>query len=590
MNDETKTKLNNVIPTKREIIKSITSFRKNEKVIFRLLIAVAIISVLVLIKDTSRIFMVEKPTYGGAFTEGIIGTPRFVNPVLAISDADRDVSMLVYSGLLRKSEDGGFIPDLAEKYEISKDGLTYTFTLRDNIFFQDGAPITTDDVEFTIQKAKDPVIKSPKRPNWEGVMVQKVDAKTISFTLRQPYAQFLENATLGILPKNLWKDIPVEQFSFSDYNLQGIGSGPYQVDSVSKSRGGIPSSYSLSSFKKFALGQPYVDKINLNFYGNETDMISALQSGTIDNVNAIMPEEAKKLGARGVQIKKYPLPRVYGVFFNQSQAPVLTDLSVRRALNEAVDRETIINSILYGFGTPLYGPIPKANPETLSATDKPESAGARINNAIKTLNNQGWKISTSTGVMTKTVKKDTQTISFSISTADKPELKAVALMLKETWGKIGVKVDVKIFESGDLNQNIIRPRKYDSLLFGEVIGEDSDPYAFWHSSQRNDPGLNIAMYANTMVDKILEDARGTIDQAGRIKKYADFETELGKDVPAVFIYSPDFIYVMSSDLKGMEIGELTVPAERFLSVYKWYSDTDWVWKWFDKEKTATNNI
>ncbi|MFA5841811.1 MAG: ABC transporter substrate-binding protein [Candidatus Paceibacterota bacterium] len=574
--------MKNIAPSKRDLLRAITSFGKNEKVIFRLLIAIAIVSVLVLIKDASRLLMVEKPTYGGSFTEGIVGTPRFVNPILAISDADRDVSMLVYSGLIRKTEDGGFIPDLAEKYEISKDGLTYTFTLRDNISFQDGTLVTTDDVEFTIQKAKDPIIKSPKRPNWEGVSVQKVDSRVISFTLKQPYAQFLENATLGILPKNLWKDIPVEQFSFSDYNLDGIGSGPYIVDSVSKSRGGIPSSYSLSSFKKFALGQPYIDKINLNFYGNEADMVNALQSGKIDNVNAIMPEEAISLSERGVQIKKYPLPRVYGVFFNQSQAPVLTDLPVRQALDEAIDREAIINSILYGFGTPLYGPIPKSNPESLFGTDKLKNPETRINNAIKILTNNGWKISTSTSVMTRKVKKDTQDLSFSISTADKPELKAIAEILKNTWEKIGAKVDVKIFESGDLNQNIIRPRKYDSLLFGEVIGEDSDPYAFWHSSQRNDPGLNIAMYANPKVDKILEEARGTIDEAERAKKYAEFQNELSKDVPAIFIYSPDFIYVMSSDLNGIGIGELTVPAERFLSVYKWYSDTDWVWKWFNK--------
>jgi peptide/nickel transport system substrate-binding protein len=582
VNDEIKNKIKNILPSKRELLMAITSFRKNERVIFHLLMAVAVISILVLVKDASRLFMEEKPTYGGAFTEGIVGTPRFVNPILAISDADRDAAMLVYSGLIRKTEDGGFIPDLAEKYEISRDGLTYIFTLRDNIFFQDDTPITTDDVEFTIQKAKDPLIKSPKRPNWEGVSVQKIDEKTISFTLKHPYAQFLENATMGILPKNLWKDIPVEQFSFSDYNLNGIGSGPYKVDSVTKSRGGIPSSFSLSSFKKFALGRPYVDKINLNFYGNESDLINALLSGSIDNVNAIMPEEAKALLERGVRIKKYPLPRVYGVFFNQSQAPVLTDIAVRQALDEATDRDNIIDSVFYGFGTPLYGPVPKPNPESLSGASKSENAEERISNAIKILTDEGWEMSTSTGVMTKTVKKDTQTLSFSISTADKPELKATAGMLKENWAKIGANVEIKIFESGDLNQNVIRPRKYDSLLFGEVIGEDSDPYAFWHSSQRNDPGLNIALYANQRVDKLLEDARATIDKEERAKKYADFESELSKDVPAIFIYSPDFIYVVSSKLDGIAIGELTVPAERFLSVHKWYEDTDWVWKWLDK--------
>ncbi len=579
MDNETKTETKLFRPTKREYLRAFASFHKTERYIFWALLSVAAISAIVFVQSVNRLFMAEIPTYGGSFTEGIIGTPRFVNPVLAISDADRDISMLVYSGLLRKTADGGYIPDLALKYEVSKDGLTYTFTLRDNIYFQDGTPVTTDDVEFTILKATDPNIKSPKRPNWEGVSVQKIDKKIISFTLKQPYAQFLENATLGILPKNLWKDIPDEQWSFSDYNLEGIGSGPYKIDSVGKNRAGMPIFYTLVSFKKFALGRPFIDSIKFNFYGNEDELINALQNGSVDNLNAIMPEEARSLEKRGVQIKKYPLPRVYGVFFNQGNAPVLSDLPVRQALNLAVDRANIVNAVLYGYGMPLYGPIPKQNPQSLSATNEGGQKDL-IARAQTILENNGWKLSTSTNVMTKKVKKNTETLAFSISTADKPELKAVAQMLKDTWEKVGAKVDVKIFEPGDLSQNIIRPRKYDALLFGEVIGESSDPYAFWHSSQRNDPGLNIAMYANRNVDKILEDARGTLDATERIKKYAQFEDYIKQDIPAVFIYSPDFIYVLPPILRGMEIGQLTVPAERFLNIYKWYTDTDWIWKIF----------
>ena len=496
--------------------------------------------------------MSEVPTYGGSFSEGIIGTPRFVNPILSISDADRDLTILVYSGLLRKTADGGYITDLASKYEISKDGLTYTFTLRNNLTFHDGTPLTTDDVEFTIQKAKDPLIKSPKRPNWEGVSVQKIDDRTISFTLVQPYAQFLENVTLGVLPKGLWKDLPAEQWSFSEYNIKGIGSGPYMVESVSKNRAGIPVSYELSSFKKFALGRPYIDSLPLE--------------------------------KRGVQIKKYPLPRVYGIFFNQSSAPVLSDYPVRKALNEAVDRMDIVNAVLYGFGTPLYGPIPKLEPITLRSTQTEETADSRVAEAQKILTNNGWKFSTSTGQMNKTTKKETQSLAFSISTVDKPELKAVAEILKSQWEKLGARIEIKIFEPGDLNQNVIRPRKYDALLFGEIVGENSDPYAFWHSSQRNDPGLNIALYANSKVDKILEDTRGILDAAERSRKYEQFEKYVNEDIPAVFIYSPDFIYLVSPDLKGMEIGQLTVPAERFINVNTWYEDTDRIWKIFTKKK------
>lgn len=582
MKEEIKNKVKNITPSKRDLLRALTSFSKKERLIFWSLILTAIISGLALIQNVNHMFMAEVPTYGGSFSEGIIGTPRFVNPILAISEADRDITMLVYSGLIRKTNDGGFIPDLAEKYEISKDGLTYTFTLRDNIFFQDDTPVTTDDVEFTINKAKDPIVKSPKRPNWEGVSVQKIDGKTISFILKQPYAQFLENATIGILPKKLWKDIPIDQFSFSDFNVRGIGSGPYRVDSVSKNRAGIPVSYALSSFKKFALGRPYINTINLKFYGNESELVNALRSGDITNINALMPEEAKKLKERGVQVRQYPLPRVYGVFFNQSSVSALTDLAVRKALNEAVDRIRIVNTVLYGYGAPLYGPIPKPSAQSFIGTGDISSPVDLATSARKILTDNGWEFSTSTNVMVKKSKKDFLILSFSISTADKPELKAAAQMVKEDWEKIGAKVEIKIFEPGDFSQNIIRPRKYDSILFGEIIGSGSDPYAFWHSSQRNDPGLNIAMYANQKVDKILENARITLDIAERLKKYAQFENEIKDDIPAVFIYSPDFIYVMPSRLRGIKIGELTVPAERFLNINKWYVDTDFVWKIFER--------
>lgn len=588
MNEEnTQPEKRSILPSRYEIKRAIVSFSHSEQVVFLGLVALAIISAVFTIVDINRLFMSEVPTYGGAFTEGIVGTPRFVNPVLALSDADRDLTSVVYSGLLRKTSDGGYIPDLAEKYEISKDGLVYTFTLRDNTYFHDGIKLTADDVEYTIARAKDPLVKSPKRPNWEGVSVQKIDDRTISFVLKQPYAQFLNNTTLGILPKHLWREVSPEEFPYSDYNLNAIGSGPYEVDSVNKSRAGIPSSVSLSAFSKFALGRPYIETINFKFYGNEEELVSAWKSGNVNNINAITPEEAGALRERGAFIKQYPLPRVYGVFFNQSQAPVLSDIAVRKALSEAVDRVKVVNTVLYGYGTPLFDPIPRV--KSTSLLGNTDTSSINESRAKKILEDNGWDISTTTGTMTKKVKKDVQTISFSLSTADNPELRAVAEIVKNNWEKIGVRVDIKVFEQGDLNQNIIRPRKYDSLLFGEVIGEDSDPYAFWHSSQRNDPGLNIALYANSKVDKILEDARGTLDQTERAKKYDAFETELESDSPAVFIYSPDFIYVLSSDIKGMDLGELTVPAERFLNVYQWYKDTDWVWKIFTRKSQEKIN-
>ena len=129
---------------------------------------------------------------------------------------------------------------------------------------------------------------------------------------------------------------------------------------------------------------------------------------------------------------------------------------------------------------------------------------------------------------------------------------------------------------------MIRQRKYDALFFGEIIGRESDPFAFWHSSQRNDPGLNIALYANITADKLLEEGRTIFDKKERATIYKQFQEEIAKDIPAVFIYSPDFIYIIPHKIKGLHTGIITVPSERFLDIHTWYIETDNVWKIFRK--------
>ena len=171
-------------------------------------------------------------------------------------------------------------------------------------------------------------------------------------------------------------------------------------------------------------------------------------------------------------------------------------------------------------------------------------------------------------------------LSFSISTGDAPDLKATAEILQKNWQALGADVSVKIFETGDLNQNIIRPRKYDALLFGEVVSRDFDLYPFWHSSERKDPGLNIAQYVNSKTDKILETLRKTTDLGERQNLYREFNTEISADTPAVFLYAPYFVYVAPERVRNISIGSIASPSERFGNVFEWYTETNNVWKIF----------
>ncbi len=567
------------LPKAHVVEKAIDSFSLTEKVIFWFFVGVFILSALGLLLKVNNEFLVEVPDKGGELKEGIIGSPRFINPLLAIGDADKDLVSLVYSGLMKAAPDGELVPDLAESYTVSPDRLTYTFILKENLRFHDGTAVTTDDVEFTVTKAQDPGLKSPKRASWDGVTIEKISEKEITFILKQPYAPFLGNTTLGILPKHIWKNANADEFAFSEYNTNPVGSGPYSVRSIGKNSAGIPNIYHLRSFGKYALGEAYIRDLTLRFYSNENDLLDAYAGGHVESMNGISAKAVALLEGKGVQAYQAILPRVFGVFFNQNQAQVFAEKAVRQALNVGLDKQAIVQEVLSGYGTVIDGPFP---PKELNKENfvNEEEVFDRAAGARKILEDAGWKFSSTTNVMEKKTKASSQTLSFSISTSDTPELKSAVERIRDDWEKIGAKVDIQIFETGDLNQNIIRPRKYDALFFGEIIGRDLDMYPFWHSSQRNDPGLNIALYVNNKADKLLEEARETGDKLVRAEKYAAFEKEIANDMPVVFVYSPSFLYIAPEKVKGITLGQITIPGERFLNVKDWYIETNKVWKIF----------
>jgi peptide/nickel transport system substrate-binding protein len=572
------------LPKKDEINSIFTTFSKKERIVFIVLLLTLLISTISILESINKSLMVNIPLHGGSISEGIMGTPRFVNPVLANSPADLDLVSLIYSGLMRKNTDGTLIPDLAEKYEISKDGLTYTFTLKDNIYFQNGEPVTIDDIIFTIDKIKDPVIKSIKKIDWDGVNTTKINDKTIVFSLKQPYPSFLENATLGIMPSSLWNDSAIE---LNNTNTSPIGSGPFEIKNISKESSGIINSYELTSFKKFILGEPYIKTINLHFYTNEDDLVRALGDGTVDQISSITPLNADILKERNFQIEYSVLPRVFGLFFNQNKNRLFTDKVITKAIDQAIDKDKIVREVLFGYGVAIDEPIP---PNMIAyqklAVESNISRDTILQNVQSNLEKDGWTKGPD-GFLQKTTvaknkKKSTTILEFSISTGNAGELAKTAEIIKQDLSKIGIKVNVKTFEIGNLNQSVIRPREYDALLFGQIINHESDLSAFWHSTQRKDPGLNVALYTNAKVDKILEDASITIDAQARIKKYAQFEDEIKKDMPAIFLYSPNFIYVISKNLKALNIDHITSPADRFSNIYSWYTETENVWKIFSK--------
>lgn len=561
-----------------KLLKIISSFSATEKVVFGILTIVAMLSALTLAWKVNSMFLVPIPSHGGSFTEGVVGLPRSINPVLAITDTDKDISTLIYSGLMKYDKDE-LVKDLADSYTVSEDGLVYDFKLKNNARFHDGTQLTTDDIEFTIQKIQDGEIKSPKRVDWASVSIKKISSTEIQFTLKQPYAPFLANTTVGILPKNLWKNLSTDQFIFNQKNLEPIGSGPYKIESIEKNKDNTPISYTLSSFDKYYNGKPYISNIKISFFQDEDAAIDSFKKGFIENYSGISAQKANSLkdNLTNSKIIHNPLSRVFGIFLNQNNSPVLANKEVRQALNMAVDRNKIIKEVLFDYGLSIDGPIPdiSGNEHTISSSTIVSDKQIAKNILAKA----GWTINEN-GILEKKTKTTKQVLEFSIATADSEDLKKTAEIVKKDWEDIGAKVTIKVFEFGDLSQNIIKTRKYDALLFGEIINKDLDLYAFWHSSQRNSPGLNISMYVNSKVDKLLEDSRVASSEKERDKILDSFQKIIKDEVPTIFLFSPEYICIMSNKIQGYNPESITNHSDRFYGIDKWYITTDRVWKIF----------
>ena len=266
------------------------------------------------------------------------------------------------------------------------------------------------------------------------------------------------------------------------------------------------------------------------------------------------------------------------MFFNPSENQVYARAEVRKALSLAIDRSAIVTTVLNGYATAIMEPVPPGGSVKQVLVPQSETPTA---DAAAVLQAAGWTYDGSARVWKNAGAKQTLD-TITIRTSNVPELKSVATAVKADWEQLGISVDIELYEPGDLSQNVIRPRKYEALLYGEVIGRDQDLYAFWDSQEQNDPGLNIALYANKTVDALLDDARSSTDPTERAADLQKIEDDVAADYPAAFLYAPDFTYVVPADLRGVVLPQIILPADRFATVASWYRVTDAVWPFFTK--------
>ncbi|HEY5220606.1 MAG TPA: ABC transporter substrate-binding protein [Candidatus Paceibacterota bacterium] len=545
--------------------KIFAALTKKERITFVLALAGTVVSFAIVIGFVIAATTKAVPAAGGAYTEGMLGQPEYINPVIASSQTDLDLVKMIYSNL----------SDISDSITPSADLKTWDARLKQGLTWQDGQPLTSDDVVFTVDSIQDPDAHSPLYQSWQGVTATRVSELEVQFTLTNPYANFLDTLNnLYILPKHLFAETPPGNWHLSDYNLKPVGSGPYQFVSYNKNSDGFISSYQLGAWNGTLEAHPLIPNFNIDFFNDENTLVTAFNNGTIDGFGNVSPEDIAEI-TRPDNTVAWPTSAYYAVFFNQSVNLGLQDPAVREALSVAVDRNALVSAALGDYGTPEYGPIPQGaeyyNPAVSSGT--PSAASSTLF-AESLLDNAGWTIVGSSTFRSKVIHGAIIPLVVNLTVPQIDFLANTASYLQTAWQAIGVQVNVIPDSSDDIVNNLIPARNYESLLFGNVLGPSSDLYSFWDSSQDFAPGLNLSLYNSTAVNTLIERARQNTVSASTSVELATAQTDIVASYPAIFLYSPDYVYVTNNNVQGIVTSTLLIdPSDRFREIESWYLNT-----------------
>ncbi|MGB0925282.1 MAG: ABC transporter substrate-binding protein [Minisyncoccia bacterium] len=537
---------------------------KNTKLWMRVFFVIACVSILALLWQWQQKHITSIKTQGGSFKEGVVGAPRFINPVLARekSHSEKDLTQLLFGNILSVDSNGEYVYGLGMSLEVSENRKEYTLQINKNMTFHDGAAVTIDDVIFTIEKIQDPLIKSPLFTRWEGIEVEKIDTYSLVFKLIEPFSDFDKNLSLGILPKHIWENISHEEFIFSRYNTHPIGSGSYMLDTIKYQKTGVPAKYILQKSKN---SNAYISKIEISFYENEEELVKAYRSKEIDAIYGVTANQSNRDLFDNEFSTTGPLPHIFGLFFNQNKQTLLKNKYIRNIFNKAINREDLIDEVFAGHAYPINSPLGRYNAD-IKLSD--------IEKDIAEIEKAGWK-KNEFGIYSKEIKEVVQELAFDMSVVNNPEQIQVAEYIQSDLQEYGIKINLRFFDITDFHQKVIRPRDYDILFFGYMLEKETNLYSFWHSTQTEDPGLNISLYSNTKANVELKKLRNEKTSANMNA----LEKEITDDVPAVFVYSPAFTYLLPKKIKGerIDIGE---KHDRFIYINDWYIRTRNILHWF----------
>lgn len=529
-----------------------------------LLLIVLIAGMVVQLEALGKHYQTLQPVAGGTFTEGILGNFTNANPLYATKPVDATVSRLIFAGLFTYNEHNQLVGDLAQSYSVDDKGTNYTVQLKPNLTWQDGKPLTADDVVFTYKTIQNPDAQSPLLSSWQGITVTKKNDSAIVFTLPNPLSSFPYSMTNGIVPQHLLGQVPPADLRSADFDtLHPVGAGPFmwrtlQVADPTPSTEKVL--IALKPFTSYVGGQPKLDSFVVSSFVKQDDLLAAFQKGQVNSMAGLDAVPAALTKDTTVQQNNLLLTAANMAFFNTS-TPILSDATVRKALVQATDTPAIRASL----GYPTHAVTEPFLINQLAYDKTYQQAGYDPAAANAALDKAGWSKSAS-GIR----QKDGKSLEVALLARDTPENQNVTHRLQHDWEAVGAKVDVQLLDDTDL-QPTIDARNYDVLLYGISIGTDPDVFVYWHSSQ-TDPRstrLNFSQYKSTAADASLEAGRTRLDPALRVVKYRPFLQAWQQDAPAVGLYQPRYLYLTSVPIHNLPQTTINTPTDRFDNVQNW---------------------
>jgi peptide/nickel transport system substrate-binding protein len=530
------------------------------------LMIVLLIAVLFEFMSLGGYFQSLKPVPGGIYSEGLVGSFTNANPIYATSDADETVANLIFSGLLKTNNQGNLVGNLASSYSVDATQKIYTVNLKPNLKWQDGRPLTANDVVFTFDTIQNPDAQSPLFSSWQGIKISAPNSQTVVFKLPDVLASFPYELTTGILPEHILAKIPASDLRSAAFNTsKPVGSGPFEWQGIQVENGsnvaGEEIQIALNPFTHYAGGSPKLDQFMVQVYPTQQTLVNAFKSKDVTAMEAATPPVASVQDKSGV-VKHNFILRAANMAFFKTTSGVLADQAVRQALVQGVNVPKIVSSLEYKtpeVNEPLLQGQLAYNPSyAQSAYD--------VASANKALTADGWLVS-SRGIRYKA----NAPLSFTLTAEDNYEDQMVANELKGYWQKLGVQMNIQLLNSADY-QSALSYHDYDAILAAISIGKDPDVFVYWDSSQadvRSASRLNFSEFNNPTADEALESGRTRLEPALRVIKYQPFLQAWQQQAPAVGLYQPRLLYLTHGKVSGLTATVLSSPTDRFNNVQNW---------------------